>query len=319
MITVIGEALVDLVVDDDDGPASGNVGCHGHLSGSPLNVAVGLARLGQPTQLLARFSRDTFGRRLRRFAADNGVGLAAAVDADEPSSLAVVSLDEQRKAHYDFSLEASADWQWQPDELTAQRVTPAGTVIVHAGSLASWMPPGAAHVVATLRRVREQATALVSYDPNVRPALLGTPARARELIEAAVAAAHLVKASDEDVSWLYPGAQLGDIARRWLRLGPVAVIITRGGDGAVAYRDGADPLAVPAARPAPLVDTIGAGDAFTSGLLDALSRAGVHDPGRLAAAELGAALAHASLVAGLTCERAGADPPRTAEVRARSR
>lgn len=301
MLTVIGEALVDLVDAGDHRTFTA------HLSGSPLNVAVGLARLGQPTQFLARFSQDTFGRRLRDFAERNGVGLARAVDAPQPSTLAVVSLDEHRKARYDFYIEGSADWQWRRDEL----VVPEGTAILHAGSNASWTPPGAEHVLETLRRARPAA--LVSYDPNVRPAVLGTPARAMPLVEAGVAAAHLVKASDDDIAWLYPGAPAADIADHWLRLGATAVVITRGAGGAVGFRRDAEPLERPA-RQVQLVDTIGAGDAFTSGLLDALARSGVRDAASLAAADLGAALDEAILVAALTCERAGADPPTAAEV-----
>ncbi len=301
MLTVIGEALIDLVDSGDQRTFTA------HLSGSPLNVAVGLARLGQPTQFLARFSQDTFGRRLRDFAERNGVGLTGAVDAPQPSTLAVVNLDEHRKAHYDFYLDGSVDWQWRPDEL----VVPDGTAILHAGSLTSWTPPGAEHVLSALRRARPAA--LVSYDPNVRPALLGTPARARPLIEAAAATADLVKASDDDIAWLYPGDRPGDTARRWLGLGATAVVITRGARGAVGFRRGADPLERPV-RPVQLVDTIGAGDAFTSGLLDALARAGVRDPASLAAVDLGAALDEAILVAALTCERAGADPPTAAEI-----
>jgi fructokinase len=270
---------------------------------------VGLTRLGQPTQFLARFSQDTFGRRLRDFAERNGVGLTGAVDAPEPSTLAVVNLDEHRKARYDFYLDGSADWQWRPDEL----VVPDGTTILHAGSLTSWTPPGAEHVLALLRRARPAA--LISYDPNVRPALLGTPARARPLVEPAVAAAHLVKASDDDTAWLYPGEQPADTAARWLDLGAGVVVITRGAGGAVAYRRAADPLERPA-RPVRLVDTIGAGDAFTAGLLDALARAGVRDAASLGTADLGGALDEAVLVAALTCERAGADPPTAAEVAA---
>jgi fructokinase len=301
VLTVIGEALIDLVDSGDQRTFTA------HLSGSPLNVAVGLARLGQPTQFLARFSQDTFGRRLRDFAERNGVGLTGAVDAPQPSTLAVVNLDEHRKAHYDFYLDGSVDWQWRPDEL----VVPDGTAILHAGSLTSWTPPGAEHVLSALRRARPAA--LVSYDPNVRPALLGTPARARPLIEAAAATADLVKASDDDIAWLYPGDRPGDTARRWLGLGATAVVITRGASGAVGFRRGADPLERPV-RPVQLVDTIGAGDAFTSGLLDALARAGVRDPASLGTVDLGAALDEAILVAALTCERAGADPPTAAEI-----
>jgi fructokinase len=143
--------------------------------------------------------------------------------------------------------------------------------------------------------------------------VLGTPARALPLVEAGVAAAHLVKASDDDIAWLYPGAPAADIADHWLRLGATAVVITRGADGAAGFRRNAEPLERPA-RQVQLVDTIGAGDAFTSGLLDALARSGVRDAASLAAADLGAALDEAILVAALTCERAGADPPTAQEV-----
>jgi len=302
VVTVIGEALVDLVDSGDQQTFTA------HLSGSPLNVAVGLARLGRPTQLLARFSTDTFGRRLRGFAERNGVGLDAAVDAPQPSTLAVVNLDGQGKAGYDFYLDGSADWQWTPAELAV----PPDTRILHTGSLAAWLPPGDAHVIAAM----QASPALVSYDPNVRPSLLGTPQRARPLIEQAVAAAQLVKASDDDLGWLYPGESLDAVAARWLDLGPDAVVITRGAHGAVGFRPGTVPIERPG-RPVEVVDTIGAGDAFTSGLLSALAAAGVHDAAALAAADLETALDEAILVAALTCERAGAEPPTAAELAAR--
>lgn len=301
MLTVIGEAVVDLVDTGDQQTYTA------HLSGGPLNVAVGLARLGRPTELMARFSTDTFGRRLRALVERNGVGLSAAVDAPEPSTLAVLNLDDQRKATYDFYYQGSADYQWTPAELAV----PSATRILHTGSLAAWLPPGDAHVLDAMRA----SPALVSYDPNVRPTLLGTPQRARPLVEPAVAAAQLVKASEDDIAWLYPDDAISAVAARWLELGPQAVVITRGEHGAVGFRAGADPIER-AGRPVRLVDTIGAGDAFTSGLLTALATAGVYDAAKLAATDLGPALDEAVLVAALTCERAGADPPTAAEVEA---
>jgi fructokinase len=302
-LCVIGEALVDLV-DAGDGRAF-----TAHPGGSPLNVAVGLARLGRPTQFLARLSGDGFGRLLRAHAERNGVGLAAAIAAPEPSSLAVATLDDEGRARYDFYLEGGADWQWTHREL----IVPPGARILHAGSLASWTPPGDARIAELLHRARD--ITLVSYDPNVRPSLLSTPEHARPLVERMVAAAHLVKASDEDAAWLYPGAPLGDVAARWLGLGAAAVVLTRGERGAVGYRRGAPPVERPG-RSVAVVDTIGAGDAFTSGLLGALDTAGVRDAAGLAAADLGAAIDEAILVAALTCERVGADPPTAAELAA---
>lgn len=303
MLTVIGEGLIDLV---DAGDRRTYVA---HPGGSPLNVAVGLARLGLDAQLMARLSRDTFGGLLRGHAERNGVGLAAAVAAPEASTLAVATLRDSGKAHYDFYLNGSADWQWHEHEL----VVPEGTQILHAGSLASWLAPGSDRIVELLRRSRDAM--LISYDPNIRPALLGTPREGQARIERAIASAHLVKASDEDIEWLYAGDAVDAVAKRWLDLGATAVIVTRGASGASGYLCDAAPLHR-AARPVALVDTIGAGDAFTSGLLAALARAGVRDAAGLAAADLGAALDEAILVAALTCERAGADPPTAAELAA---
>jgi fructokinase len=301
VLTVIGEALVDLV---DAGDHSTFIA---HPGGSPLNVAVGLARLGHDTQFMARLSADAFGRLLREHAERNGVGLSASVGATEPSSLAVATLDAEGKAHYDFYLAGSADWQWTDAELTV----PGGTRMLHAGSLASWLPPGDARVAELLRRARDDA--LVSYDPNVRPGLLGEPGHARQAVERAVASAHLVKASDDDLGWLYPGEDIETAAGRWLSLGATAVVITTGERGASAYRAGEAPLLRPA-RTIELVDTIGAGDAFMSGLLGALAAGGITDAGGLAAVDLAGPLDEAILAAALTCERAGADPPTAAEI-----
>lgn len=301
VLTVIGEALVDLVDAGDQRTFTA------HPGGSPLNVAVGLARLGCRAELMARFSADAFGRAVREHAERNGVALSAAVSATQPSTLAVVTLDAEGRAHYDFYLDGAADWQWSDSEL---RVPP-GTQILHTGSLASWLPPGDERIANLLRRSHDDM--LISYDPNVRPDLLGTPERARPLVERVIASVHVVKASDEDIAWLYPGRRPDSVAGHWLDLGVTAVVVTRGENGACAYRPG-QPVVERSARKVQLVDTIGAGDAFTAGMLSALSVAGVRDAEQLAAANLDAVLDEAILVAALTCERAGADPPTSAEV-----
>ncbi len=157
---------------------------------------------------------------------------------------------------------------------------------------------------------------LISYDPNVRPALLPDAAAARQQIEHSVSLAHVVKASAEDLEWLYERETAGAVARRWLDLGAQVVVVTAGREGATAWTQGRAPVTSPA-YPAPVVDTVGAGDAFMSGLLDALARRELLAPDRLAAltdaGTLAGVLADAGLIAGITCSRPGADPPRRAE------
>ncbi len=316
MLAVIGEALVDLVDAGDHRTFTA------HPGGSPLNVAVGLARLGAPTALLARLATDAFGRLVREHARSNGVGLDAATTAREPTTLAVASLDDQRRASYDFYVDGTADWQWTTTELAA---LPADTTVLHTGSLASWTSPGDAAISQLVAEERARGRALISYDPNVRPQLLGTPERGRPRIERFVAQAHVVKASDEDIAWLYPGRAADEVAGRWLAAGTTLVVITRGPDGASAYRAARARIDEPA-PPTDLVDTVGAGDALMSGLLASLvDLAGVGarpliDGKALDAVSdevLRAVLRRSVLAAAMTCERAGAQPPTAAELAAR--
>jgi fructokinase len=302
VLTVIGEALIDLVQHGGPGNYRARPG------GSPFNVAVGLARLGHRTTLMARLADNTFGRMLRDHAAAQGIDLSCAPCAVEPTTMAVVSMDAAAQASYDFYLEGTADWHWTAAE-TAR--IPAGTAVLHFGSVASWTPPGSEHIHSAIDRHRRRGTALISYDPNVRPMLLGDPAHARQTIERSVSVAHVVKASREDLRWAYADTDIERISARWLELGAALVVITDGADGAHVFHAGAGTLSRPG-REVMVRDTVGAGDAFTAGLLGALVRGGLHSPEGLArssAAALAAAVDDAILVSALTCERMGADPP----------
>jgi len=309
MVYVIGEALIDLVMAPADGP--GPTSYLAHPGGSPYNVAIGLARLGQPARLLARLSGDAFGRQLRAHAEANGVDLSCAVDAAEQSTLAVVSLDADRNAEYDFYRTGTADWQWSAAEL--DRI-PADASWLHTGSLASWTEPGAGVIADLLRRRRQQRSVVISYDPNIRPALLPDHGAALARVEAMVGLADVVKASAEDLAWLYPARSVEEVLRHWRELGPTMVVMTDGGRGArFSAADGAI-VTVPG-RPVAVIDTVGAGDAFMAGLINALATGGVPGgAGSLPALE--SAVAEAVLVAALTCARAGANPPTAAELAA---
>ncbi|MGI9008676.1 MAG: carbohydrate kinase family protein [Streptosporangiaceae bacterium] len=307
-ITVIGEALIDLVPGGPPGTFRALPG------GSPYNVAIGLVRLGQRAALMARLADNTFGRLLRDKAAAEGIDLAAAPRATEPTTLAVVNLDADASASYDFYFEGTADWQWTGAEIAA---VPASTAVLHFGSLASWTPPGDALILGLAGRLREGGRVLISYDPNVRPSLLTDLVRARSQIEAAVTVAHLAKASGDDIAYLYPGRTAAEVAAHWLGLGATLVVITGSASGAEAFAASGAVVGRPA-RPVAVADTVGAGDSFTAGLLDSLVRQDLHDPAALAAAQAGplaGALDDAIMVASLNCQRQGNDPPTLAEVR----
>lgn len=311
MLTVIGEALIDMV--GQRGTVQDHAIYRALPGGSPLNVAVGLARLGCPTTLLARLSGDAFGQVLAAHASSNGVHLAGPRDVAEPSTLAVASLGEDGIATYAFYVEGTSDWQWTPEEL---RRIPTETTILHTGSLASWIAPGSTLITETLQIRRASGHPLITYDPNVRPSLLAGRDAARDLIEPYLRIAHVVKASDADLEWLYPDRDPLESLRAWADAGPDLVVLTRGGDGAAAMGiDGT--LVTQPARPVTLIDTVGAGDAFMAGLLDAVRTRGLDRPAALTGLDadtIGELLSAAGEVAALTCEREGADPPTAARV-----
>jgi fructokinase len=299
---VVGEALVDLIPDASPGSYLAAPG------GSPFNVAIGLARLGHRTTLMARLADNAFGRLLRAHAIAEHIDLSHAPKAAEPTTLAVVSLDRDARASYDFYLQGTADWQWTDAELAR---LPQDTAIFHMGSLAAWTAPGDERIHAAAARLRRDGQAVVSYDPNIRPALLGSPEAARALVERSVRVAHLVKASRDDADWLYPGMSLHEVGACWRSLGAQVVVITDGAQGAHLFLPGAAPVHRPG-REVRVVDTIGAGDAFTAGLLGGLARRGMSTPERLRRcprAVVAEVVDEAILIAALTCERAGADPP----------
>ena len=299
MIVVCGEALIDLVPDDAAGVRFTAI-----PGGSPANASVALSRLGIPTALLARLSGDAFGRQLRTHLAANDVDLSLAVDAPEASSLAIVSLDERGGASYRFDLLGRADWQWTDAELP--HVLPAGTVAIHAGSLALALPPGGVAIERFLVRSKEKST--ICVDPNVRPSIVGDLDAVRADVDRWCGIADILKASEDDVEVLYPGADPEAVARRWQSMGPTVVIVTLGAGGVLAvHAGGVSRLPAP---PTTVVDTVAAGDTFTAGLLAHLHEAGLLG-GRLAVTteQLLGALAYGMRAAAVTCSRVGADPP----------
>ena len=308
MIIVAGEALIDLA--PRDGlllPLAG---------GSPYNVAVGLGRLGRAASYLGGLSTDPFGVRMAERLAAEDVEVSLAPRYPAPTTLAVVHLDDRGRATYGFYLDGTATALVTEAELPP--LPPGAVLHVSLGAIGLGHAPTGRARAALLRR--ESGRRLTSFDPNIRPLVFdqagGVDAYAR-LVEVAVAGVDLVKVSDEDLEQLHPdGGGWREIARTWAAAGPVLVVVTRGPDGAVAMTATGEQVEV-AGESVEVVDTVGAGDAFTSGLLAWLDETGVVDRAGLAAlgtAELTAALTFARRVAAITCTRAGSDPPTAAEL-----
>jgi fructokinase len=310
VFAVLGEALLDMVQ-----PAAGSTYV-ARPGGGPFNIAVGLQRLEHETALMARLSTGGLGAIVRRHAAANSLDVSGCVDTDDHVTLAFASLDADGRASYDFYVQGTADWGWTSAEL--QRIPDAANM-VHTGSLAAAISPGAEVLLELIERMHADGARLLSYDPNIRPALVGSREDAVDRTERYVGASHVVKASDDDLGWLYPRLEVADVMRRWLERGPELVVVTRGAAGCLAMTSEGTFISRDGLR-VNVVDTIGAGDAFESGLLSALAEAGRTAPGsvrELTADELDVVLDRAMLVSAMTCEREGADPPTRAEYDAR--
>jgi fructokinase len=294
-VLVVGESLVDLV------STAGTL--IPHAGGSPLNVAFGLGRLGVPTALLTEFGNDAYGTLLADHLATAGVRVIRDVGAVRATSSATAEIGTDGAARYTFDL----DWSLGSLEQVPQ------ASLIHTGSIAAVVQPGADTVLALFRSAPPDT--VLSFDPNVRPEIMGDEAAVRTRIDEVARLAHVVKLSDEDAAWLYPGLDTVEICDRVLSLGAELVALTLGADGCV--------LATATARvhrPAPPVavaDTIGAGDSFMAALLFGLSRNPHATPdsiGRLETVELTELADVALASAAITVSRAGAFPPTLEEL-----
>ncbi|MEU3018489.1 carbohydrate kinase [Nocardiopsis sp. NPDC007018] len=312
-LVVVGENVMDLL-PTRHGPDV----LRAAPGGGPANTALAAARLGTPTRLLARIGADGFGELVRARLLAGGLDPAGLVRAEEPTALALATLGADGSARYDFRMDDAADWRWAPGELP-DTLEP-GIRALHAASIALFRDPGATRIEELLRREHGRGRVTVSLDPNIRPDAVGDPERARARALRHAAHAHVVKASDEDLAYLYPGLAPERAAHALAALGPALVVVTLGGDGAFALSHG-----VEAAVPAPSVevaDTVGAGDSFMGALLHRLDldgRLGERPGSRLAGLtedDLVGLLTHAVTAAAHTVTREGADPPTAEELRA---
>jgi fructokinase len=303
MIVVAGEALFDLVLADTDR-------LHAHPGGGPFNTARTLGRLGRPVGYLGRLSSDRFGARLRALLTEDGVSDDTVVPTDDPTTLALAELAADGSATYRFYAEATSAAGLTAD--AALRALPGATEMLHVGTLGLVLEPTAEAMEALVEHLHGRA--LIALDPNIRPTIVPDPDAYHDRLERVLARADLVKLSDDDAAWMYPGLEPGEAARAIVETGPPAVVLTRGAAGALAVtRAGERAVAAPRVE---VADTIGAGDAFGGGLLAWWHRAG---RGRDALGDLDAlaeATEFAVRVAALTCERPGASPPRLDELEA---
>ncbi|MGR0160808.1 carbohydrate kinase family protein [Paenarthrobacter nitroguajacolicus] len=291
-VLVIGEALVD-IVNTREGSIS-------YPGGSPANVAYGLGRLGVTTGLLTAIGEDEHGAAITSHLHSAGVQLLPGSKSLERTATATATLAADGSASYEFDIQ----WELAP---VAPAMIPK---VLHTGSIATFLAPGAA----TVRTLLEQChdSCLITYDPNIRPALLGSHAEAKKIFEDLLPLTDVIKLSDEDAHWLYPTSSLDDVASRLLEQGARLAVITRGSEGALLAAPGTR-LSIPSVK-TEVADTIGAGDSYMTALISELLARGEKAFAPTALERIGQTAAAA---AAITVSRPGANPPTYDELQAR--
>jgi fructokinase len=351
VVAVIGEAVADAFPRDKPighAPA-GSLELSVRPGGGPVNTAVALSRLGTPARFLGRLSSGLLGGLLREHLLGSNVDLSATVTADDPATLAITSVDTEGHTRFDFYLAGTTDWQWDASELPAGVLD--GVCCVHTGSLALVLPPGGALIeellagarrdcvvsidpnvrpgvvaardyqaairrwstLADIIRLSDEDLAVLRPDGDFRAAgaLNARDFRAAGALNARdFRAAGALNARDFRAAGALNARDFDAACADWHASGVRLVVLTRGAQGATASLDGVQ-VSVPAV-PTQVVDTVGAGDAFTAGLLHCLRRQGRLAPDAFAATsadDVAAAMRFAAVVAARVCAVRGADPP----------
>jgi len=292
-IWVCGEVLIDLIPDGSGERVP-------HVGGGPANTAKALARLGHDVYFIDGISSDKYGQMSRQELLDDEVKLDLALSSDKPTCLAIVSLNESGGASYEFEIDGTATFDfsasWLPDP---SKYKPS---VLHIGTLVTVIQPGADVLYDWAMQVAEFAP--IVFDPNVRSVVMNDRDKYLAAVERWVAISSVVKVSDDDMAWLYPGQLYADVGKRWINDGAALVVVTRGADGLVGFTsDGS--VEVPGVK-VDVADTVGAGDTVGAIVVEAMIEKGILN---LTGDTLKAVLHRAAIAAGITCSRKGAQPP----------
>jgi fructokinase len=293
-VWVCGEVLIDEL------PSGAVVG------GGPANTAKALARLGHEVAFIDGISTDAYGVKARAELAADGVDLSLALTSDLPTAVAEVTLAADGGASYVFKLDKTATFDfnssWLPD---SSRYKPQ---VLHIGTLATLVQPGADVLFDWALACADFAP--VVFDPNIRPQVLSDRNKYVVLVEKWIGISSVVKLSDDDFEWLYPGKSPESIANQWLQGGVALVVMTRGADGLIGYTS--DGVVEVSGEKVNVVDTVGAGDTVGAIIVQGLITDGLLN---VRGSVLKDVLRRAAVAAAITCSRAGAQPPYAHEIR----
>jgi fructokinase len=297
-VWVCGEVLIDLIPDGTERKAV--------VGGGPANTAKALAKLGMDAQFIDGISTDKYGQMALKQLHKDGVLLDFVKFSDKPTCLAIVSLNKQGVASYEFVIDGTATFDfssaWLPDPVVNK------PSLLHIGTLVTAIEPAASVLFEWAKKVAKVSP--IVFDPNIRPAVMSDRAEYVKQVERWVSISSSVKVSDDDIYWLYPGVELDLVANKWLSMGPELVVVTFGDKGLTGYRKN-EKVAVDAKKVV-VADTVGAGDTVGAILVEAIIEDGLE---KLTGDRLSVMLDRAAKAAAITVSRTGALPPSKAEIK----
>jgi fructokinase len=299
-VWVCGEALIDLIPVEPGSELRNAI-----PGGGPANTAHALARLGIPTEFIGGLSDDEYGQRMRAEFISGRVGLAFTPEHQLPTCLAIVSIAADGGATYEFKIDGTATFAFATENLPDPKLVKPEAIYI--GTLATIIEPGASILKDWILQAKDYAP--IIYDPNIRSSVISDRSRYQEVVKNWVALSNVVKASEDDLAWLYPDTDPLEIAHIWISQGVQIVVITKGENGIVGVTENQE-VSIPGVK-VKVIDTVGAGDTVGAVLVEALVEFGLE---KLTSELLSHTLNRAALAAAITCSRAGANPPTKVEL-----
>jgi fructokinase len=299
-VWVCGEALIDLIPVTPGSDQRQVI-----PGGGPANTAHALARLEIPTEFIGGLSDDQYGQRMRSEFIAGRVGLTFTPEHQLPTCLAIVSIDLDGGATYEFKIDGTATFAFATENLPDPKLV--NPEAIYIGTLATIIEPGASILKDWIIQAKDYAP--IIYDPNIRSSVISDRSRYQEVVKNWVVLSNVVKASEDDLAWLYPDTDPLKIARSWVSQGVQLVVVTKGENGIVGVTENQE-VSIPGVK-VEVIDTVGAGDTVGAVLVEALIEFGLE---KLTSELLSHTLHRAALAAAITCSRAGANPPTKAEL-----
>ena len=299
-VWVCGEALIDLIPVTPGSDQRQVI-----PGGGPANTAHALARLDIPTEFIGGLSDDQYGQRMRSEFITGRVGLTFTPEHQLPTCLAMVSIDLDGGATYEFKIDRTATFAFATENLPDPKLV--NPEAIYIGTLATIIEPGASILKDWIIQAKDYAP--IIYDPNIRSSVISDRSRYQEVVKNWVVLSNVVKASEDDLAWLYPDTDPLKIARSWVSQGVQLVVVTKGENGIVGVTENQE-VSIPGVK-VEVIDTVGAGDTVGAVLVEAIVEFGLE---KLTNELLSHTLHRAALAASITCSRSGANPPTKAEL-----